>query len=242
MGSKLIRAALVSFSGGQDSTTTLAWALSRYDRVETVGFSYGQKHVVEIDCRADVRDRITAINPAWKTRLGPDHLVTLDLIGQLSGLNIETYDETETRVTEVLGVGKRYIPGRNMIMLSMCGSVAFRRGLRTIVYGASETEYSGYPDCQRHSISAINSALNASTGLNFEIEVPLMPLDKAGVWRLAHDLGGEKLVSLIVEHTHTCYTGVRSSRSDWGFGCGNCAACRLREKGWNEFKSANAFH
>lgn len=230
--------ALVALSGGQDSATALAWALERFEHVETVGFEYGQRHAVELQCRPRVRDALASLKLTWKMRLGPDHLVALDLIGQISGQKIKSPQRALTEPRDRFATSSRYIPGRNMLMLAMCGSVAYRRQIRTIVYGASETEYSGYPDCQDVSIKAVNVALNISTGLEFNIECPLMWRDKAGVWKLALELGGEEMVSLIVEATHTCYAGVRDIYWDWGFGCGECPACRLRAKGWQEFRAS----
>jgi 7-cyano-7-deazaguanine synthase len=237
MGKALIASgALVSFSGGQDSTTALAWALSHYERVETVGFRYGQKHLIEMECRPVIRDSITALVPAWKTRLGLDHVVELDLIGQIARNIVSPAGHTQI-VGEGFAAGSRYIPGRNMIMLAMCGSVAFRRDIRTLVCGTSETEYSGYPDCRDSSMKAVEAALNMVSGLEFKIECPLMWLDKASVWGLAQSLGGKGLVEIVQEDTHTCYKGSREVRHEWGYGCGKCDACVLREKGWREFSS-----
>lgn len=228
-------AALVSFSGGQDSTIALAWALSRYENVETVGFRYGQKHFVELDQRPIVRKAIVEVVPDWKKRLGPDHVVDLDLVGQIAGKGIVSPADHALIAGEGFEAGSRYIPGRNLIMLSMCASVAFRRDIRTLVCGASETEYSGYPDCQNASMKAIETAINLSSGLTFTVECPLMWLDKADVWTLANSLGGRKLVKIIQEDTHTCYSGSREVHHEWGYGCGTCDACLLREKGWRDF-------
>jgi 7-cyano-7-deazaguanine synthase len=227
-------AALVSFSGGQDSTTALAWALSRYEIVETVGFRYGQKHLVEMERRPIIRKAIAELTPNWKKRLGPDHIVELDLIGQIAG-NIASPTGHPQIAGEGFAAGKRYIPGRNLIMLSMCASVAFRRDMRSLICGTSETEYSGYPDCQDASMKVIEAAISLSSGFLFKIECPLMWLDKAGVWALAQSLGGRELVKIVQEDTHTCYEGSREFRHDWGYGCGTCPACQLREKGWREF-------
>lgn len=231
-------AALVCFSGGQDSTTSLAWALDRYERVETVGFEYGQKHIVEMDSRPKVRQAIVELVPAWRNRLGPDRVIALDLVGQLGGAKIESPPHHPMN-SEGFSSGRRYIPGRNLLMLSMCASIAFRRDINILVCGTSETEYSGYPDCRDASMRAINAAINTSTGLEFNIECPLMWLDKSGVWALAEKLGGDGLVELIAEETHTCYLGDRNRRYEWGYGCGSCPACELRANGWNKFKSAN---
>jgi 7-cyano-7-deazaguanine synthase len=225
-------AAFVLFSGGQDSTTVLAWALSKYKRVETIGFEYGQKHFVELERRLILREKLAETIPAWRKRLGPDHLVKVDLIGQIA-------KDIEVVHTQSIGSssfpGKRYIPGRNLIMLSMSASVALRRGIGVLGCGVSETEYSGYPDCRRRTILAVQRAINESSGLKFKIQCPLMKLNKAGVWRMANVLGSGQLVDIIRRDSHTCYEGVRDVLHDWGYGCSRCDACRLREKGWREF-------
>jgi 7-cyano-7-deazaguanine synthase len=230
-----VSAALVLFSGGQDSTTALAWALSRYEIVETVGFRYGQKHLVEMERRPIIREAIAELVPNWKRRLGPDHIVELDLIGEIAARNISSPTNHPQIAGEGFAVGRRYIPGRNLIMLSLCASVAFRRDMRTLVCGTSETEYSGYPDCRDASMKAVETAISLSSGLDFKVVCPLMWLDKAGVWALAKSLGGQELVNIVLEDTHTCYMGSREVRYDWGYGCGTCDACLLREKGWREF-------
>jgi 7-cyano-7-deazaguanine synthase len=230
-------AALVSFSGGQDSTTALAWALSQYEIVETVGFRYGQKHLVEMERRPVIREAIAELMPDWKKRLGSDHVVDLDLIGQIAGKSIASPNDHALIAGEGFAAGSRYIPGRNLIMLAMCASVAFRRDMRILVCGTSETEYSGYPDCRNASMKAVETAISLSSGLVFKVECPLMWLDKAGVWALARSLGGREPVNIIQEDTHTCYLGSREIRHDWGYGCGTCEACQLREKGWREFSS-----
>jgi 7-cyano-7-deazaguanine synthase len=230
-------AALVCFSGGQDSTTALAWALSRYEVVETIGFRYGQKHLIEMECRPVVREAIAKMYPAWRTRLGPDHAIELDLIGQISGGIVSPADYVPI-AGEGFDAGSRYIPGRNLIMLSMSASVAFRRNIRTLVCGTSETEYSGYPDCRDASMKAVETAINMSSGKQFKIECPLMRLDKKGVWQLAESLGGAGLVRVIQDDTPTCYQGSRDIRHDWGYGCGTCPACQLRVKGWREFANS----
>ncbi|MGY4304210.1 7-cyano-7-deazaguanine synthase [Bradyrhizobium sp. USDA 4369] len=228
-------AALVLFSGGQDSATVLAWALSRYERVETIGFDYGQKNAVEMNQRAVFRSRLVDQFPDMALRLGPDHVVALDLASQIAG-NIETFDPSRNEMLH----RRRYIPGRNLIMMSLSASVAFRRGIDVLACGVSETEYSGYPDCRRQAMNAIEAALNEATGLSWSIQCPLMDLDKSGVWRLSSDIGKGALVELIREETHTCYEGVRDEPHPWGYGCAHCDACRLREKGWREFTAASA--
>ncbi len=228
-------AALVLFSGGQDSATVLAWALSNYGRVETIGFDYGQKHAVEMQQRAIFRSRLIDLFPDMATRLGPDHIVALDLAGQIAG-SIPTFDASRSEMLS----RKKYIPGRNLIMTSLSASVAFRRGIDILASGVSETEYSGYPDCRRRTMEAIERALNEATGFSWSIQCPLMDLDKAGVWRLSRALGGSTLVELVREETHSCYEGVRKERHPWGYGCAQCDACRLREKGWREFSAEPA--
>lgn len=227
--------ALILFSGGQDSTTSLAWALNRYEVVETVGIRYGQKHFVELERRPIIRDAIARLDSNWEKRLGPDHVVELDLIGQIAGSVASPASHSQI-TGEGFELGRRYIPGRNLIMLSICASVAFRRDIRTLVCGASETEYSGYPDCQNASMKAAETAISLCSGFEFQVECPLMWLSKAGVWVLAQSLGGREFVDLVREETHTCYLGSREVRHDWGYGCGTCEACKLREKGWREFR------
>jgi 7-cyano-7-deazaguanine synthase len=237
MGSSLNAcAALVSFSGGQDSTTALAWALSQYEVVETIGFRYGQKHLAEMKCRPVVRHSIAEMNPTWKARLGPDHVIELDLIGQIAK-NIASPAGYTPIPGEGFEAGSRYIPGRNLVMLSMCVSVAFRRNIANLVCGTSETEYSGYPDCRDASMKAAEAAINMSSGKEFKIKCPLMWLDKKGVWQLAESLGGPSLIRVVQEETHTCYQGTRDTQHEWGYGCGSCPACQLRAKGWREFRA-----
>ena len=229
----MTQAALVLFSGGQDSTTVLAWALNRYDRVETIGFVYGQKHSVELAGRPIVRALLEKNSSKWRSSLGPDHLVEMDLVGQLATI-VAPLGESSANLHKF--PGKRYIPGRNLIMLSMSASIAFRREIGVLACGASETEYSGYPDCKRQTLHTIEAAINEASGLQFKIECPLMELDKAGVWRLAHSLGGDELVEVIRSETHTCYEGSREQKHEWGYGCARCDACLLRQKGWHEFR------
>jgi 7-cyano-7-deazaguanine synthase len=235
MEAELKSAALVSFSGGQDSTTALAWTLNSYERVETVGFRYGQKHIIEMERRPAIREAIAKLDEKWRGRLGQDHIVELDLIGQITAKNIPSPPNRSQISAKGFEARKRYIPGRNLLMLSLCASVAFRRDIRTLVCGASQTEYSGYPDCRDKSMKAIETAISLSSDLEFKIECPLMWLDKAGVWALAQSLGGQEFVNIVQEDTHTCYLGSREVRHDWGYGCGICDACKLREKGWREF-------
>ena len=229
------RNALVLFSGGQDSTTCLALALSRYDRVETIAFDYGQRHVVELQARLRVLAEIKAQFPQWAPRLGEDHLLDLAVLGQVS----ETSLTRDTAFAmEQTGLPNTFVPGRNLLFLTLAAALAYRRGLEVIVTGVWETDYSGYPDCRDDSMKAMQLALSLGMDKRFLIETPLMWIDKAETWQLAHQLGGQALVDLIVEHTHTCYLGDRSHRQDWGYGCGACPACDLRAKGFARFMQA----
>jgi 7-cyano-7-deazaguanine synthase len=225
-------AALVLFSGGQDSATCLAWALDRFARVETIGFDYGQRHRVELDCRAAFRAAIPAIEPGWAARLGPDHLLRLDALGEIS-------DTALTRETAIAigegGLPTTFVPGRNLVFLTFAAALAYRRGLRRIVAGVCETDHSGYPDCRDDTIKALQVALNLGMERRFVLETPLMWLTKADTWRLAERLGGQALVAAVVEHTHSCYLGDRSTRHAWGYGCGTCPACALRARGWHDY-------
>lgn len=230
--SLLRETALVLFSGGQDSTVCLAWALSRFERVETIGFDYGQRHAVEMDCRPRVRDEIAAAFPDWGARLGEDLVVDLSFLGALG-------DTALTRDVAIEmgdhGLPNTFVPGRNLLFLTVAGALAYRRGARHLVGGMCETDYSGYPDCRDDAMKAMQLALNLGMEKDFIVETPLMWLDKAATWALAADLGGARLIELIVEHTHTCYKGDRARRHDWGYGCGDCPACVLRAKGYEAF-------
>jgi 7-cyano-7-deazaguanine synthase len=225
--------ALVLFSGGQDSTTCLAWALSRFPRVETVGFAYGQRHAVELGCRGPVRAGLAALMD-WGGRLGEDHLV--DLGGSLAGIgDTALTGEAEIRMTAE-GLPSTFVPGRNLVFLAYAAAIAYRRGLRHLVGGMCETDYSGYPDCRDDTLKAMQLALNFGMDRRFVVETPLMWLDKTATWGLAEELGGAPLVELIVEHTHSCYLGDRANRHDWGYGCGTCPACELRAAGWRRWR------
>lgn len=227
--------ALVLFSGGQDSTTCLAWALSRYDHVETVGFTYGQRHRVEMECREPVRAGLGAIFSAWKARLGRDHLIDLGVLGQV-GVSALTADlPFDTRPD---GLPATFVPGRNLLFLTFAAIVAHQRKIKYLVTGVCETDYSGYPDCRDDTVKALQVAINLGMEARLVIETPLMWIDKAATWELARTLGGRALVDLIVEKTHTCYEGDRSHRHEWGFGCGSCDACRLRSEGWRRYTAS----
>jgi 7-cyano-7-deazaguanine synthase len=226
--------ALVLFSGGQDSTTCLAWALDRFPVVETIGFDYGQRHLVEMSCRAPVRDMMRGSNALWAERLGEDHVVGLASLGEVS--NTALTRDVAIEMDES-GLPNTFVPGRNLVFLTFAAAVAYRRGLRHIVAGMCETDYSGYPDCRDDTIKALQVALNLGMQRRFVLHTPLMWIDKAATWRLAAELGGEAFVSLIVEATHTCYRGQRDVLHDWGHGCGDCPACALRAAGYARFRS-----
>jgi 7-cyano-7-deazaguanine synthase len=224
--------ALVLFSGGQDSATCLAWALDRFARVETLGFDYGQRHVIELECRAAVRDGLAALRPDWDARLGDDHTLGLDALGRLS----ETALTREAEIT--LGEGglpNTFVPGRNLLFLTFAAALAVRRGMRHLVGGMCETDYSGYPDCRDDTIKALQVALNLGMDQRFVLHTPLMWRDKAQTWELAEALGGKPLVSLLLRETHSCYRGMRDELHPWGYGCGTCPACDLRRRGWERY-------
>jgi 7-cyano-7-deazaguanine synthase len=226
------RTALVVFSGGQDSTVCLAWALSRYRHVETIGFDYGQRHRVELYCRNRVRSELTTHFPGWASRLGMDHLLDLRLLGQLSDTAL-----TETRAIEMQanGLPNTFVPGRNLLFLNFAAALAYRRGASVLVGGMCETDFSGYPDCRDNTLKALQVAISLGLDTPMVIETPLMWLTKAQTWALADQLGGEALNALIAEHTHTCYLGERQQRHPWGYGCGRCPACELRAQGHTEW-------
>ncbi len=226
--------ALVLFSGGQDSATCLAWALRRFGRVETVGFAYGQRHRVELDCAAAFRSRLPALLPAWADRLGEAHTLPLDALGSLSDTALTREAEIALRAD---GLPNTFVPGRNLLFLAFAAALAYRRGLRHIVAGMCETDYSGYPDCRDDAIKAMQVALNLGMARRFVVHTPLMRRDKAETWRLAEDLGGAALVDAIAAETHSCYLGDRARRHDWGFGCGACPACDLRRRGWEAYRA-----
>lgn len=225
-------AALVLFSGGQDSTTCLAWALDRFDYVETVGFAYGQRHAVELTCRAPLRDALHTM--PWRGQLGPDHLV--DLGTSLSGIGATAMTDSIAIATTKAGLPNTFVPGRNLLFLTYAAAIATRRGLRHIVAGMCETDFSGYPDCRDDTIKAMQLALNLGMDQRFVLHTPLMWIDKADTWALAQSLGGDALVQLIVEQTHTCYLGDHTTQHDWGYGCHTCPACELRAGGWQKWR------
>ena len=227
--------ALVLFSGGQDSTTCLAHALSRYSRVETIGFDYGQRHRVELDARHVVLRALRQRYPEWSARLGDDQVLEVPVIGQISEGSLT---REVAFAFESSGLPNSFVPGRNLLFLTLAAAVAYRRGLQVLVTGVCETDFSGYPDCRDDTMKALQLALSLGMDRRFLLETPLMWIDKAATWSLAQALGGPDLVDLVIEHTHTCYLGDRSQRHAWGYGCGNCPACLLRARGFEAFVSA----
>ena len=228
----MTESALVLFSGGQDSTTCLAWALARFDRVETIGFDYGQKHIIEMECRQTILRKIGQMQIGWETRLGDDHLIDLSILGQIS----ETALTQEMAITIAEdGLPNTFVPGRNLLFLTLASAVAYRRGIRHLVGGMCETDFSGYPDCRDDTMKSLQVTLNLGMDKRFVIDTPLMWLDKAATWQLAAETGGTPLVDLIIEDSHTCYTGDRSKRHAWGYGCGQCPACVLRANGHEKY-------
>jgi 7-cyano-7-deazaguanine synthase len=227
-------AALVLFSGGQDSATCLAWALDRFARVETIGFDYGQRHAVELAARERVRAGLVAAFPAWGAKLGPDQRVDLSGYGALAESALTAEREIAFADT---GLPTTFVPGRNLVFLAAAGAHAYRRGLGRLVGGMCETDYSGYPDCRAATIEAMARALALGLDAEIAIDTPLMHITKAETWALAHELGGDGLVALILEETHSCYRGVREARHAWGYGCGDCPACELRAKGWSAWST-----
>ncbi|WP_329610628.1 7-cyano-7-deazaguanine synthase QueC [Advenella mandrilli] len=228
----MVSNALVLFSGGQDSTACLAWALNRFNRVETLGFDYGQRHHVELECRQNVIAQIRQQFPQWDKKLGQDHLLDLGLLGQISDCALTS--ETEIQFAQS-GLPNTFVPGRNLLFLTFAATLAYRRNLGVLVTGVCETDYSGYPDCRSNTMQALQLALNLGMEQQFRIETPLMWLDKAQTWQLASDLGGLALLDITREDSHTCYLGERNRRFDWGYGCGTCPACELRAKGYETF-------
>jgi 7-cyano-7-deazaguanine synthase len=229
--------AIVLFSGGQDSTTCLAWALERFDRVETVGFDYGQRHRIEMDCRLRVREGMMRAFPHWAAKLGEDRVLALPVLGDIS-------DSALTRDVEIAfaasGVPSTFVPGRNLLFFTLAAALAYRRGAAHLVGGMCETDYSGYPDCRDDALKSLQVTLGLGMDRRFVIHTPLMWLDKAQTWALASRLGGEDFVELVRAQTHSCYLGDRSIAHEWGFGCGRCPACELRAAGWARFRAGAA--
>jgi len=229
--------ALVLFSGGQDSATCLAWALDRYAHVETIGFDYGQRHKVELECRQALLAGLREAFPHWGARLGPDHLLDLGLLGQVSDTAL-TADKAIAFAAG--GLPNTFVPGRNLLFFTFAAAIAYRRGTSVLVGGMCETDYSGYPDCRDDTLKALQVTLGLGLDQRFVIETPLMWLDKAATWQLTEQLGGAGLVELLRLETHSCYLGDRSSLHAWGYGCGTCPACELRAKGWERYKELSS--
>jgi 7-cyano-7-deazaguanine synthase len=226
--------ALVLFSGGQDSTVCLAWALERFTSVETIGFDYGQRHRAELDVRPGIRERMKALRPDWAARLGDDHMVKLDAIAAISETAL-----TRDVAIEVAqnGLPTTFVPGRNLAFFAFAGALAYRRGAKHLIAGMCETDFSGYPDCRDDTVKAMQVALTLGMDRRLVIHTPLMWIDKAATFEMAQEIGGAPLVDLLVEETHTCYLGDRSLRHPWGYGCGRCPACRLRADGFAKWKA-----
>ncbi|WP_334656608.1 7-cyano-7-deazaguanine synthase QueC [Sphingomonas panaciterrae] len=227
--------ALILFSGGQDSATCLAWALDRFEQVETIGFDYGQRHSVELECRASFRDKVVGLKQDWASKLGPDHMLDLSVIGQVSDAALTSDAAIALRDD---GLPNTFVPGRNLLFFTLAAALASRRHLRHLVGGMCETDYSGYPDCRHDTLKSLQVTLNLGMGSNHVLHTPLMWIDKAQTWKMAQNLGGSALVDLIRTETHTCYLGERDRLHEWGYGCAACPACDLRQRGWAEFKHA----
>jgi 7-cyano-7-deazaguanine synthase len=230
----LANSALVLFSGGQDSTVCLAWALERFARVETIGFAYGQRHAIELEVRPRIRSALAAHSQNWRERLGEDHLVSIDALAEIS-------ETALTRQAEIgiaqSGLPTTFVPGRNLVFFAFAGTVAYRRDISHLVAGMCETDFSGYPDCRDDTIKAMQLALTLGTDRRFVIHTPLMWIDKAATFALAQEIGGAGLIDILLAETHTCYLGDREHRHDWGLGCGQCPACRLRAAGYAKWKA-----
>lgn len=227
-----MKKALVLFSGGQDSTTCLAWALNKYDHVETIGFDYGQRHSIELACRNSILNRIKMLFPNWTKKIGDDHVINLGVLGAISDTAL-----TKTRIIEFSenGLPNTFVPARNLLFFTFAAAVAYRRGLEVLVGGMCETDYSGYPDCRDNTLKALQVSLSLGIDAPMLIETPLMWIDKAETWKMAHTLGGNSLVELIQNETHTCYLGEHVTKNEWGYGCGKCPACDLRKTGYEKY-------
>lgn len=227
--------ALVLFSGGQDSATCLAWALERYEQVETIGFDYGQRHRVELDCRTRFLAKLKSQFPRWCTKIGPDHVIDLSVLGHLSETALTADKAIEF---DQSGLPNTFVPGRNILFFTFAAALAYRRGISVLVGGMCETDYSGYPDCRDDTLKSLQVTLGLGLAERYVIETPLMWIDKAATWQMAHALGGGALVALIKDETHSCYLGDRCTHHAWGYGCGSCPACELRRKGYQNYMDA----
>ena len=232
-----IRRALVLFSGGQDSGTALPWALERFDYVETVGFEYAQRHDIEMSARKNLRAEILREFPHWADKCGPDHVIDLCSLGALTDSSLTR----DLEITQEEGdLPNSFVPGRNLIFLNFASALGYKRGISTLIGGMCEADFSGYPDCRQETLDTQMKAISLGMDREFSLQTPLMYVDKAGAWEIAYSLGGDKLVEIILEHSHTCYIGERGARYDWGYGCGQCPACELRAKGWEKYASSRA--
>ncbi|MEP6342461.1 MAG: 7-cyano-7-deazaguanine synthase QueC [Maricaulaceae bacterium] len=229
------RKALVLFSGGQDSGTCLPWALSHFDYVETIGFHYEQRHDVEMTTRLNLRREIIQAFPDWEEKLGPDHIIDLGALGRMSETALTRDEEIKMNAD---GLPSTFVPGRNLIFLNFAAALGYRRGISTLVGGMCEADFSGYPDCRKETLDATLNSISLGMGRDFTLETPLMFVDKAGAWKVAYELGGEALIEIILEQSHTCYLGERGPRHAWGYGCGTCPACELRAKGWADYSNS----
>tara|TARA_Y100000588_G_C14103550_1_gene859898 strand:- start:206 stop:916 length:711 start_codon:yes stop_codon:yes gene_type:complete len=226
-------AALVLFSGGQDSTTCLVWALERFEKVETVGFDYKQRHRIELDCRLPLLNELKNLNDGWKQKLEEDHVLDLGVLGEISETALTKSVEIEMSDQ---GLPNTFVPGRNLLFLTLSAALAYRRGVKHLVTGVCETDYSGYPDCRDDTVKAMQLALNLGMEARFVLHTPLMWIDKAATWKMTEEIGGDDLIEVVKEYSHTCYQGDRSNRHEWGYGCGECPACELRAAGFDQFK------
>lgn len=226
------RTALVLFSGGQDSTTCLAWALTNYDYLETIGFDYGQRHVIELECRKNILSAIKVKFPAWAEKLGPDHILDMKLLSEITDTAMTSSKAIQMEQNRLPNT---FVPGRNLLFFNFAAAVAYRRDLRSLVGGMCETDYSGYPDCRDNTLKSLQVTLSLGMEMPLVIETPLMWLDKAQTWRMAVDLGGKELLEIVRDLSHTCYLGDRQSQHEWGYGCGSCPACELRKSGFENF-------
>ncbi len=229
-----INSALVLFSGGQDSTVCLAWALNKYDYVETIGFNYGQRHKIELDCRLKIFEQIHKLFPEFDKKLGEDHMLHLPTLGQISETALTRDAEIEMTAA---GLPNTFVPGRNLLFFTYAAALAYRRKINTLIGGMCETDYSGYPDCRNDTLQTLKQAISLGMDTEYTLETPLMYIDKAGTWEMANTLGGEKLLQLIKDHSHTCYLGDHTTKHQWGYGCGQCPACDLRAKGYQTWQS-----
>ena len=228
-----MKSALVLFSGGQDSATCLAWAVSKFNHVETIGFDYGQRHSVELEVRLEFLSDFKKLNALKGNRVGEDHFIDARNLGAIGGTAMTEDIQIEFSET---GLPNTFVPGRNLYFFTLAAAVAYRRGISTLMGGMCETDFSGYPDCRRATMDALQQSLSLGIDKEFEISTPLMWIDKAQTWKMAHEIGGDELIDLIIKNTHTCYLGDRAKLHDWGYGCGNCPSCDLRKQGFTKWQ------